>query len=142
MGLLHHFGTREQLLTALATEGFAALTDVLDAHPADIKAMGNAYVAWALAHPGHYAVMWQPRLVDESSPELTGARQRAWTLLSSALAAASTAESPIAHEADTYAAFAIVHGLASIWLSGTLTPPTDPATLTALITERLTVASC
>ncbi|MCY7411802.1 MAG: WHG domain-containing protein [Salinibacterium sp.] len=38
--------------------------------------MGNAYVAWALKHPGYYAVMWQPRLLDESSQGFSDALTR------------------------------------------------------------------
>jgi len=73
---MHHFGTREKLLTVLATEGHTALNEVLEAHRDDIQLMGNAYVAWASKHPGHYAVRWQPRLLDESSQGLSGALTR------------------------------------------------------------------
>jgi len=138
---IHHFGTREKLLTVLVTEGFIALNEVLEAHRDDIQIMGNAYVAWALKHPGHYDVMWQPRLLDESSQGLSDAREHAWTLLSMAVAVASSAKSPSAHEADAYAAFAIVRGLASIWLSAALTRPADTSALTALVVERLSVAN-
>lgn len=136
---LHHFGTREHLLTELATEGFHDLCAALDAHPTDITAMGNAYVAWALSHPGHYVVMWQPRLVDETSPAFLQERQRAWSLLSGAVSAASGASPTAESSADAIAAFAIVHGLSSIWLNGVLTRPADATELTALVTRRLRV---
>lgn len=136
---LHHFGTREQLLTALAIEGFTGLNAALAAHPDNIAAMGNAYVDWALRNPGRYAVMWQPRLLDESAPTLLAERQRSWQLLSTAVAAVSASRTAAAREADAVAAFAIVHGLASIWLSGALALPPDPAALTALITQRLAI---
>lgn len=138
---VHHFGTRQRLLTTLAIEGFTALADVLADHDDDIHTMGNAYVAWALDHPGHYAVMWQPRLLDETSAEFGAARGRAWTLLSGAVATTPAVASPLEHQADAHAAFALVHGLASIWLSGALVPPADPATLTAMITSRLAVTN-
>lgn len=136
---LHHFGSREQLLTALAIEGFTGLNKALAAHPDNIAAMGNAYVDWALRNPGHYAVMWQPRLLDESVPTLVVERQRSWDLLSTTVQAAPTSGAAVAGDADAVAAFAIVHGLASIWLSGVLALPPDPAALTALITQRLAV---
>lgn len=135
---VHHFGTRQGLLTALATEGFDGLNEVLSAHTDDIHEMGTAYVTWALAHPGHYAVMWRPRLLSESDEELMLARQHAWTLLSTTVKAGTPGD----HDAtaDSYAAFAIVHGLASIWLDDALPLPDDPAALTRQITQRLAVA--
>jgi len=63
-------------LAVLATEGFTGLHEVLKAHRDDIQLMGNAYDAWDLKHPGHYAVTWQPRLLDESSQGLSGALTR------------------------------------------------------------------
>ncbi len=137
---IYHFGTRKQLLTALAIEGFTALGDTLAPHANDIKAMGNAYVDWALKHPGHYAIMWQPSLIEETSTDFTAARERAWALLLFAVSSANPSDSLLGHEADAHAAFALVHGLASIWLSGTLTPPDDPKRLTAMITQRLSFA--
>ena len=138
---VHHFGTRQRLLTTLAIEGFTELAEVLADHGDDIQAMGNAYVAWALGHPGHYAVMWSPRLLDEASPELGAARGRAWTQLATAVSVDSSADSPLEQQADAQAAFAIVHGLASIWLSGVLVPPADPTILTAMIVGRLAVTA-
>lgn len=137
---VHHFGTRQGLLTALAIEGFAALNQALSTHNDDIYEMGVAYVTWALAHEGHYAVMWQPRLLSKSSDELKFERERAWRLLSTTVvgnAAADPDEDAV--KADAYAAFAIVHGLASIWLSGALPSPADPIALTREITQRLAV---
>lgn len=135
----HHFGTRRGLLTALATEGFGLINGALSRHRGQLHEMGVAYVMWALDHPGHYAVMWQPRLLDESSAELNAVRGRAWELLSGAVAACEqTADAPQA-QADALAAFAVVHGLSSIWLSGALAPPADAAAMTRMITGRLAI---
>ncbi|WP_235037963.1 TetR/AcrR family transcriptional regulator [Microbacterium sp. 18062] len=132
---VHHFGTRQGLLTALAAEGFAGLNEALSAHTDDLGEMGVAYVTWALAHPGHDAVMWRPRLLNDSSEELALARQRAWTLLSTT-ATDDAADSSDA-KADSYAAFAIVHGPASLWLTDALPLPEDPVVLVRQITQRL-----
>lgn len=132
---VHHFGTRDGLLTSLATEGFEALNEALAAYPDNIHEMGVAYVLWALEHPGHYAVMWQPRQLTEDHTELNHVRDRAWALLSTAVAASA---SPRAQQkVDAYTAFAIVHGLAGIWLSGALPRPDDPEPLAREITRRL-----
>ena len=137
---VHHFGTRKNLLTALAAEGFAELGDALAPHVHSVTHMGNAYVDWALGHPGHYAVMWQPRLIDEASREFTAARERAWSLLTEAVTTANGPQPPEDREAVSYAAFALVHGLADIWLSETLPRPVDPHLVTSRVTELLTIS--
>lgn len=134
---VHHFGTRQGLLTALATAGFDALNAALAEHADDLVEMGVAYVTWALAHPGHYAVMWQPRLLDDSDQDLRGSRERAWTLLSAAVAAASTRRGTHGAKVDSYAAFAVVHGLAGIWLSGALPLPDQPHAVAREVARRL-----
>lgn len=134
---VHHFGTRQGLLTALAIEGFSDLNDTLSRYEDDIHEMGAAYVLWALSHPGHYATMWQPRILDEASTELTGIREHAWNLLSAALAQSAQPEAGTA--VDGYAAFALVHGLASIWLSGALPLPDDPSRVARQVTAKLAV---
>ena len=136
---VHHFGTRQLLLTALSIEGFTDLCDTLTPHSSTITDMGNAYVDWALKHPGHYAVMWQPSLIDKTSTDFMAARGRAWMLLSLAVSTANPSDSPMGHEANSHAAFALVHGLAGIWLSGALPVPSDPERLTAMVTERLSI---
>lgn len=132
---VHHFGTRQNLLASLAAEGFDSLNDALAAFPDNIHEMGVAYVLWALDHPGHYAVMWQPRHLVEDHEELNRVRNQAWALLSTAVA---TRASPVAEKnIDAYAAFAIVHGLAGIWLSGALPLPDNPEPLAREIARRL-----
>jgi AcrR family transcriptional regulator len=131
---IHHFGTRQNLLASLAAEGFKSLNEALAVHPHDIYAMGVAYVLWALEHPGHYAVMWQPRHLVQDHAGLNRERQQAWTLLSTAVA---TRDSPVAEKnIDAYAAFSIVHGLAGIWLSGVLPIPEDPERIAREVTRR------
>jgi AcrR family transcriptional regulator len=131
---VHHFGTRQNLLASLAAEGFKSLNEALAVHPHDIYAMGVAYVLWALEHPGHYAVMWQPRHLVQDHKDLNRERQQAWTLLSTAVA---TDDSPVAEkDIDAYAAFSIVHGLAGIWLSGVLPIPEEPERVAREVTRR------
>src|SRR5699024_4997755 len=163
------YGPLQVLLTALAITGFEVLAAVLEEHREDIYEMGVAYVQWGLCHPGHYAVMWQPRLLDETASELQAARRRAWELLVDAVAekdaergfgktnsgavssgavssggegtSAAAGEPGTPNEpgapADALAAFSLVHGLVSIWLSGALPVPKDPATRARAVTQRL-----
>lgn len=135
---VHHFKTRQGLLTALATEGFEELHAAVSQHSTDIYAMGVAYVTWALEHPGLYAVMWQPRLLDDSHVLLDRSRRATWDVLVNALvvgAAGQRSDDDI--HIDAYAAFSVVHGLASIWLSGALPKPDHPGELIAQVTSRL-----
>ena len=135
---IHHFQTRQGLLTALAIQGFEELHAAVVEHSTDIYAMGAAYVAWALEHPGLYAVMWQPRLLNESDTTLDHSRQATWDVLVNALTAvAAEQRSDDEIRIDAYAAFSVVHGLASIWLSGALPTPKDSVELTAQVTRRL-----
>lgn len=137
---VHHFGTRQGLLTALAHRGFEQLHTTLSQHTDDIYAMGVEYVTWALAHPGAYAVMWQPRLLDEENAALNLARQATWDALFNALTAHTTQIDETTLRTDAYAAFSIVHGLASLWLNNALPRPDKPAEFTAHITRRLQFA--
>ncbi len=70
----HHFGDARGLLTSLAAEGFEQLSDALDATvdagPRDaasrLNRCGKAYVRTALRYPGHFAVIFQRDLIDQS----------------------------------------------------------------------------
>src|SRR5690625_1355374 len=133
---VHHFGTRQGLLTALAAAGFTSLCQALEVHRDDIYEMGVAYVMWGLDHPGHYAVMWQPKLLDESQTELRFARDRAWELLAGAVPRNGDSGGN-GGPAAAYAAFSLVHGLVSIWLNGALPLPSNPRAIADRKSTRL-----
>src|SRR5262245_48043506 len=69
----HHFESREQLLAVIAAEGFALLTASMrreaeaagDDAGAHLEALGRGYVRFALAHRGHFRVMFRPELRDQ-----------------------------------------------------------------------------
>lgn len=126
----HHFGTLKRLLTALAVQGFGDLAHALQQHREKLSEMGVVYVRWALDRPGHYAVMWQPRLLDDDDEPLRSAREELWRLLAGA----------VESDVDAYAAFAVVHGLASIWLSGALPIAPEPEAMAREVTRRLVFA--
>lgn len=74
----HHFGDLRGLFTSLAAEGFAILNDAMAAS-ADItdardrlEAIGKAYVRTALRYPGHFAVIFQPDLIDPTNDYCIG----------------------------------------------------------------------
>lgn len=83
----HYFANREAILAALVCEGFDELADMLaaaheglgnaDLH-AILVASGNAYVEFALRHPGVFRVMFRPDVCDpERFPEVVQAGERA-----------------------------------------------------------------
>jgi len=72
----HHFGDKRGVLTALAAQGHRLLAGRLGAAGDDFLEAGVAYVRFALDHPGHFAVMFRPDLVDDGSDELRQARSR------------------------------------------------------------------
>lgn len=117
----HHFGSREGVFTALAVQGFTWLATELEkaAERGGFDEVGAAYVQFALDHPGHFAVMFRPDLVDGSAPALTAAsRQTAERLRSGA--ASFGAASPAEGAVSAIAAWSMVHGLGTLLLSGAL----------------------
>ena len=118
----HHFASRTGLLTALAAEGHRMLATALeDAAAAGFLDVGVAYVAFAHDHPGHFAVMFTPEVLDEQDADLTAARARTFGVLTSGvdtLAAEGRIEDA---RAAVVAAWSVVHGLATLAATGNLT---------------------
>jgi AcrR family transcriptional regulator len=81
--LYRHFSDKQALLAAVAREGFRtmrlALVDAWERHgrgTAGFEAMGSAYIAFAIAHPSYYRVMFgrfvescarDPELIEEAT---------------------------------------------------------------------------
>ncbi|GGM31934.1 TetR/AcrR family transcriptional regulator [Promicromonospora citrea] len=121
----HHFGDKAGVLTAVAAEGFTLLADALATAGGDLLAAGLAYVRFAAAHPGHFAVMFDPGLVHGDDPVLAAARDRAGDALAGLTSDAVAAR----------AAWSVAHGFASLWLSGALTG-TDAAAAAEPVLRR------
>lgn len=90
--LYNHFATREALLAGLAARGFDRLAAVLAPAP-DAAAFMAAYVRFALAHPGLYAVM-TGRTYDQinQTPALRAAVDRVIAIALGVLAVPGTDE--------------------------------------------------
>ena len=117
---MHHFGSREGVLNALAVEGFELLEQRLGtAAPLGFLEVGVAYVEFAVSHPGHFAVMYAPNVLDLEQPALSQARTRTFTALLSGTSGQS-GEDAISAAAAATAAWSLVHGLAILILSGSL----------------------
>lgn len=129
----HHFGDVRGLLTALAAQSFEMLVTYMDRYEAaaapdafaQLIANGQAYVAFALAHPGRFRLMFRSEWVDRDDAALRTAGGAAYGRLQRHIAAVEAAAGADAPGQDAKAAFAwaIVHGLASLALDSQLCGP-------------------
>jgi AcrR family transcriptional regulator len=128
----NHFPDKAALFTAIAVEGFellaAAIEDSVrrtgpDASAAQrFGAAGRAYAGFALAHPAHFAVMWQRDLLHRDDPALVAAGDATFALLLGGVREVQAeGGAPGADpEIVAYLAWSTVHGLAALWLGGPL----------------------
>lgn len=116
----HHFTDRRGLFTALATEGFRMLAAALTGARPDFLDAAQAYVRFAIDHPGHYAVMFDKSLYDAADPELVAAETAAGSELA---AGVGTLDDPRAEgdpQAAALAAWSLVHGFSMLWLNNAI----------------------
>jgi AcrR family transcriptional regulator len=127
-----HFADKEALLAAVAGRGFAslnavfaqALTGARRRTPLGrLRALGLAYIDFALARPGLYQVMFgtaRPRVGRDKT--LDAEAERAWRHLAEAVAAAwPPGTSRQVLDAATVASWSVVHGYVVLRLEGQLT---------------------
>ncbi|MFJ3879105.1 TetR/AcrR family transcriptional regulator [Streptomyces sp. NPDC090077] len=124
-----YFPTHQSLLSAIARRGFGELGARFLAAGADrpaprdhVRALGRAYVAYALEQPGMFALMFRHDLLDSTGQEAPGGpRLREQTLplfaLLTGLVGACGAAEP---EVSAAALWAGLHGVAQLWGYGSL----------------------
>ncbi len=105
-----HFTDREGLLAALAAEGFGMLGEALRGKEG--RALGEAYVRFALGNPQRFRLMFGGVLPIARYPQLRESAGRAHQAL-----VASLKELPDPQTAAA-AAWSLVHGLAQLLLDG------------------------
>jgi AcrR family transcriptional regulator len=139
----HHFGDRTGLLTAIATEGYerlAATTSSTWTETGSFLEVGVAYVRFAIAHPGHFSVMFRPDLVDVGDLELVRASAASAALLYGPVGSVARVDGDAAsRRTAAIAAWSLVHGIATLWLQGSLrdAPIEDPEELTRAAARHL-----
>jgi hypothetical protein len=138
----HHFGDKRGLLTAFAAEGHRLLAEALREASAmtggDFAAIGLAYVQFALAHRAHFEVMFQPELLRRDDPELLEAARQSSAYLRAGATGETATMSTGDVEAVMIAAWSLVHGFATLWLTGNI--PTELGPPEALAIRIMSVS--
>lgn len=131
----YHFGDKAGLLTAIATEGYRLLAEALQEGQSrgGFLEAGVAYVRFAASHRAHFEVMYRPELYRRDDPGLQEARAVTARFLY------GSDDPGAGRVAAGVAAWALVHGLATLWLNGNLPPQLghDPEAIARLVAAYL-----
>lgn len=144
-----HFPSRDHLLAEIVRGTFTEFARHLDARPRgadpaqDLRALGEAYLGYALAHPLQYRLMFGTALPDPAQHSaMMQSAQHAFALLREALsrqfAAAGRTVEPGALELDALFIWTSLHGLASaLQTSAMATLALPPPVLAATLAHTL-----
>ncbi len=118
-----HFANKKDLLTAFATRAAAQMADQLEAS-ADAEGRGQgflgvgvAYLRFAMEHPGEFRMIFRDELLNGNDPHYIAQMQRLAAMLSGT---GSTVEAGNPLPPGAILAWSATHGLASLYLEGTL----------------------
>jgi AcrR family transcriptional regulator len=121
-----HFTNKEDLLASVAAEGFRELAAAMETGATEsdpLRAVGLAYVEFALQKRGLFRLMFGPVLVQRAKyPELDEAARAVFGLLQRVAVSADDHRSRQDNSAGM-AAWGLVHGLSSLFIDG-LVPET------------------
>ncbi len=133
MAPYRHFRDKDDLLAAVAEQGFRELTEFIDravARHGDSRAGGVAYVSFALENPALYRLMFGAGLASpQQFPGLVAAGAQAFQRCVEASRAKGAGAGDNEEAPDAaIALWSVVHGLASLAADGLVTlPPPGPA---------------
>lgn len=122
MAPYRHYADKSALVAAVAAHGFGALGDALraadrSAPPGDaLVAQAVAYVRYALANPMLFRLMFGAKRPDAPDPVLGVVAGATYAVLSDRVAADTPAGGD--RDARTIGCWALVHGLALLFLDG------------------------
>ncbi len=132
MGLYRYFGDRDEIIAWLRTDAFNRFSDALEeafASGSDAfaraRAVGQAYLDFALKHPDAYRLMFDMSQPDDARyPDLIAAAARAnKTVTRHVIALAEAGVVQGDHETVGRALWAAAHGVVVLYLAGRL--PTE-----------------
>ena len=126
----HHFADKESIVAALVERGFVMLAERMEAKAAEkgavaqrLSKVGREYVMFALEQPVFFRLMFRPELVDLTwFPTAQAAGARALAVLERLIVERTegTRATPARREAMVSMHWAMVHGLSSLLLDGSL----------------------
>jgi AcrR family transcriptional regulator len=127
---LRHFSGLSSMLSAVTAEAFdelvATVSRHVDAAEDDplrrLRAAGQGYVEFAIANPGPYELMFRPERLDRTDADYLRAALAAFDQLAVLTAAAQAAgwRAGLDSAVLTGVLWAGVHGIASLWIQGSL----------------------
>lgn len=124
----HYFADRESILAELAGDGFDRLYDYMVSaiglardKAGKNRAMGEAYIRFALNNPEVFRLMFRCEMVDLANyPEAKTKADKCFQLVADTLGAGSTSDKTSPDLAPVIAAWSTAHGLATLMLEGKL----------------------
>lgn len=130
----HHFGSKAELLGALAADGFATMHEQMVAalesvDPEDsiarLGAIGRAYIGMARANPVEFRLMFRPGLVSREHLPAGCEPDASFELLKREVAKVADVlpGRPVTSEAIAILAWSVVHGASELVLDGPLATP-------------------
>lgn len=147
-----HFAHKQELLSEVAALGFVALRQQMlkaverhrDDPRAQLGAMGEAYVVFAVEHPAHFRLMFGPTLIGpQRSPALQEAAAASRQVMVDAVqrSAAAGLFGSDSTEIQALAAWSLVHGLAMLLIDNRVEPaPADVHAVAAAVTKAFVSA--
>lgn len=130
----HHFKDKDDLLAAVAEDGFTALREYLeraveespDSPIMRLRAIASAYVRFAVDHPAHFRVMYARDYDDETRfPAAKQAADQNAAMIDAFWS--SAAQKGYYRQGDlnefSRASWALVHGLSMLHINGLMQPP-------------------
>jgi len=136
-----HFPDKAALLTALATEALerfrAALTEAARQAGSSLeryRAIGRCYVRFAIENPAHFHIMGRPEFYSAGDDEFSRSYQELFSMMNDAAADAlrETGVTGLDPQAFLISTWAMAHGLATLWLDGTLEDRIGPVDIEAI----------
>ncbi|HTB92954.1 MAG TPA: TetR/AcrR family transcriptional regulator [Candidatus Sulfotelmatobacter sp.] len=124
-----HFRDRDDLLAAVAAQGFRELTEAMiaaaEGHSDSLdrlKRAGLGYVTFALRRPQHFTVMFDAPMSRRKYPESSEAAERAFGTLLGFVASCQDAGRLLPGDSRQMAllAWTMVHGIAKLAITGRL----------------------
>ena len=131
-----HFADKEELLAAVAEEGFRLLSEAVSIAESAVqgneiqrfRAQGLAYVRFAVEHPAHFRLMFGREMADHSRHAgLKAAADETFTRLITAVTTGQAqhfVRSGVPED-QAMAAWSMVHGLSSLLVDGQLNPGSE-----------------